>query len=68
MVFKAEVNSITQNSYQKDTFQIMAEGRWEGYETDKNMSVTLTVPKEKARAFRLGDGLEIRLLQSVEPQ
>ena len=68
MVFKAEVNSISQNSYEKDTFQIQAEGRWEGYETDKNMKIALTVPKEKARAFRLGDGLEIRLLQSVEPQ
>ena len=67
MVFKAEVTNISQNSYQKDTFQIGAEGRWEGYESDKNLGVTLTVPKEKARAFRLGDGIEIRLLQSVEP-
>ena len=67
MVFKAEITSIAKSSYQKDNFAIIAEGRWEGYETEKNVTLTLNVPAEKQRAFHLGDGIEVRLLQSVEP-
>lgn len=66
MTFKAEIIGIVKQATYSGPggYSVTAEGRWEGYETEKNITLTLAIPVDKVRSFQVGDGVEVRLLNA----